>query len=142
MKVKISLLEDIKDAPWDLLLLADPSSELIEEYLSRGQCFVTLIHDEIVGVFVLIRTRPETMELVNVAVRDDFQGKGIGKQLVLSAIDKAKEQGAKTIEIGTGTQACTNSRYIRNVDFASLASIGTFSFGIMKKRSMRMEFSV
>ncbi|MEK4511956.1 GNAT family N-acetyltransferase [Paenibacillus anaericanus] len=105
MKVKISLLEDIKDAPWDLLLLADPSSELIEEYLSRGQCFVTLIHDEIVGVFVLIRTRPETMELVNVAVRDDFQGKGIGKQLVLSAIDKAKEQGAKTIEIGTGNSS-------------------------------------
>lgn len=105
MKVKISLLEDIKDAPWDLLLLADPSSELIEEYLSRGQCFVTLIHDAIVGVFVLIRTRPETMELVNVAVRDDFQGKGIGKQLVLSAIDKAKEQGAKTIEIGTGNSS-------------------------------------
>lgn len=105
MKVKINLLEDIKDAPWELLLLADPSKELVEEYLIRGQCFITPIHDEIVGVFVLIRTRPETMELVNIAVRDDFQGKGIGKQLVLSAIDKAKEQGAKTIEIGTGNSS-------------------------------------
>ncbi|MDQ0088500.1 ribosomal protein S18 acetylase RimI-like enzyme [Paenibacillus anaericanus] len=105
MKVKISLLEDIKDAPWDLLLLADPSKELVEEYLSRGQCFVTSIQNEIVGVFVLIRTRPETMELVNVAVREDFQGKGIGKQLVLSAIGMVKEQGAKTIEIGTGNSS-------------------------------------
>lgn len=105
MKVKISLLEDIKDTPWDLLLLADPSKELIEEYLSRGQCFVISIHNEIVGVFVLIRTRPDTMELVNVAVRDDFQGKGIGKQLVLSAVGMAKEQGAKTIEIGTGNSS-------------------------------------
>lgn len=102
MDVNISLLEDIKDAPFELLLLADPSENLVREYLSRGHCFVATKNDEVIGVIVLIRTRPETIEIVNVAVHEDHQNKGIGKQLVLFAIDKAREQNMKTIEIGTG----------------------------------------
>lgn len=102
MDVSISLIEDIKDAPFELLLLADPSENLVKEYLSRGQCFIATNNDEVIGVIVLIRTRPETIEIVNVAVHEDHQNKGIGKKLVLFAIDKAREENMKTIEIGTG----------------------------------------
>ncbi|AOZ94506.1 GNAT family N-acetyltransferase [Paenibacillus crassostreae] len=100
--MKIRLLEVIEDSPIELLLLADPSEKLVKEYLSRGQCFVATKNDEVIGVIVLIRTRPETIEIVNIAVREDHQNKGIGKRLVLFAIDKAKEQHIKTVEIGTG----------------------------------------
>jgi len=102
MDVKIRLLEAIEDAPLELLLLADPSEKLVKEYLSRGQCYVAMKNDEVIGVIVLIRTRPETIEIANIAVREDHQNKGFGKRLVLFAIDKAKEQHIKTIEIGTG----------------------------------------
>jgi ribosomal protein S18 acetylase RimI-like enzyme len=57
---------------------------------------------EIVGEFVLIPTHPETVEIVNVAVKEAFQGKGIGKALISRAIEEAKRLQAKTIEIGTG----------------------------------------
>ena len=106
MDVKIRLLENHEEVPLDLLLLADPSQEMIAEYLQRGQCYVGLDErEQIIAVIVLLQTRPGTLEIVNIAVREDFQGRGIGKKLIHFAIDKAREQNAKTIEIGTGNSS-------------------------------------
>ncbi|TVX93710.1 GNAT family N-acetyltransferase [Paenibacillus agilis] len=91
--------------PMDLLLLADPSETIVTEYLQRGQCYVAEIDRRIVAVYVLLPTRPETMELVNVAVHEDLHGQGIGKHIVNHAIDQARKQGYKTIEIGTGNSS-------------------------------------
>ncbi|MDQ0350948.1 GNAT superfamily N-acetyltransferase [Alkalibacillus filiformis] len=91
--------------PIELLLLADPSRKIIEEYTARGECFIAEAERQIVGVFVLLPTRPETVELVNVAVVEDQHGKGIGKWLVMASIKKAKAIGYKTIEIGTGNSS-------------------------------------
>lgn len=91
--------------PMDLLLLADPSQKIVEEYVNRGECFVAESEQRIIGVYVLLPTRPGTVELVNVAVAEEQQGRGIGKQLVLDAIQTAKRQGFKTIEIGTGNSS-------------------------------------
>ncbi|MFJ6211698.1 GNAT family N-acetyltransferase [Lysinibacillus sp. NPDC092081] len=89
----------------ELLLLADPSREIIEEYVNRGECFVAEIEQQIIGVYVLLPTRPETVELVNVAVVEEQHGRGIGKQLVMDAIKVAKTKGYKTIDIGTGNSS-------------------------------------
>ncbi|WP_460319767.1 GNAT family N-acetyltransferase [Paenibacillus sp. YSY-4.3] len=86
-------------------MLADPSERNVKEYLSRGQCYIATNGLETIGVFVLLRTRPETIEIMNIAVREDYQGQGIGKQLVLRAIGEAIEQQAMTIEIGTGNSS-------------------------------------
>lgn len=102
MNVQLRPLASQEATPYDLLLLADPSRKLVDEYLSRGTCFVASYEAEIVGVLVLIRTRPEMMEIVNVAVKETYQGKGIGNKLILYAIEQAKELGIKTLEIGTG----------------------------------------
>ena len=64
----------------ELLLLADPSTDLVQEYLGRGTCFVAEQDGEVVGVYVLLPTRPSTIELVNVAVAESHQGQGIGKR--------------------------------------------------------------
>lgn len=88
--------------PLELLLLADPSEKLVREYVSRGKCFI-MDHDGLIlGAYVLIPTRPETVEIVNIAVNEGYHGQGYGKQLVLHAIETAKREGFKTIEIGTG----------------------------------------
>jgi len=94
-----------EDSPIKLLLLADPSQKLVEDYLKRGECFLAEINHQIVGVYVLLPTRPETVELVNVAVTEKLHGKGIGKQLVSHAIETARSSGYKTIEIGTGNSS-------------------------------------
>lgn len=91
--------------PMELLLLADPASEIVEAYVYRGECFIVELEKETIGVFVLLPTRPETVELVNVAVAENHQGKGIGKWLVLEAVKKAKTKGYKVVEIGTGNSS-------------------------------------
>ena len=100
--MKIRKLIEGEIPPMELLLLADPSEKIVEEYVNRGEIFVAECKKQIIGVYVLIPTRPETVELVNVAVVEEQHGRGIGKQLVMHAIQVAKTKGYKTIEIGTG----------------------------------------
>ncbi|ADO55571.1 MULTISPECIES: GNAT family N-acetyltransferase [Paenibacillus] len=103
--MNIRLLKPNENCPLELLLLADPSRQLVEEYLKRGQCYVAEIEHQIVGVYVLLPTRPETIEVVNIAVAEVMHGKGIGRQLVTHAIETARSQGYKTLEIGTGNSS-------------------------------------
>ncbi|SOC39749.1 GNAT family N-acetyltransferase [Ureibacillus acetophenoni] len=98
-------LNDQEKPPMNLLLLADPSIKIVEGYLARGKCYVVEVDHEMIGVYVLLPTRPETVEIVNVAVEGKHQGKGLGKQMVLDAIQKARGNGYKTIEIGTGNSS-------------------------------------
>ncbi|WP_391560075.1 GNAT family N-acetyltransferase, partial [Robertmurraya sp.] len=76
-----------EEPPMDLLLLADPSRILVEEYIQRGVCFVAESDGQIIGIYVLLPTRPETVELVNIAVIEDQHGKGLGKQLIMNAME-------------------------------------------------------
>lgn len=105
MKMDIRKLNRGEKLPIELLLLADPSREIVEEYVNRGDCFIAEIEQQTIGVYVLLPTRPETVELVNVAVIEDQNGRGIGKRLVLDAIRVAKTKGYKTLEIGTGNSS-------------------------------------
>jgi ribosomal protein S18 acetylase RimI-like enzyme len=43
------------------------------------------------------------MEIVNLAVGEQYQGKGVGKRLIRHAIATAREMKARTLEIGTGS---------------------------------------
>ncbi|WP_102271778.1 GNAT family N-acetyltransferase [Cytobacillus massiliigabonensis] len=103
--MEIRRLYNHEKLPMSLLLLADPSQKLIEEYVNRGECFILEKNKEIIGVYVLLQTRPETVELINLAVSESEQGKGIGKKLILDAIHRSKEKGYKTMEIGTGNSS-------------------------------------
>mgnify|MGYP002553211527 FL=1 len=103
--MNIRLLNDDEQPPMNLLLLADPSKAMIGEYLHRGECYLSEEDGEIIGVYVLLPTRPGTIEIVNLAVEEGRQGMGIGKALVMDAIHRARSQGYKTLEIGTGNSS-------------------------------------
>lgn len=103
--MKIRKLGNDELPPLDLLLVADPSQNLVEDYIARGICYIVEDSQKLVGVYVLLPTRPETVELVNISVVESQQGKGIGKKLVLHALQISKEHGFKTIEIGTGNSS-------------------------------------
>ena len=98
----IRKLQPDEPFPMELLVLADESLELVEEYIQRGQCFVAEADHKIIGEYVLLPTRPATVELVNIAVNESWQGRGIGKQLVNHAVQHARMLGYQTIEVGTG----------------------------------------
>ena len=103
--MNIRLLSDKENPPMDLLLLADPSPKMVEEYLKEGESYIAESENQLIGIYVLLPTRPETVEIVNVAVAEKYQSRGIGKLLVKDAIEKAKIKGFKTIEVGTGNSS-------------------------------------
>jgi len=104
-KLVIRQMTESDTVPFDLLTLADPNLELVKSYLKRGDAYLARMEEETVGVYVLIDTRPDTMELVNIAVDEKLHGMGIGKKLVLHAIETAKSAGVKTLEVGTGNSS-------------------------------------
>ncbi len=103
--VSIRRLRAGEGYPISLLLQADPCEEVVRSYIRRGQCFVAARDAQTVGVYVLIDTRPQTVELVNVAVAEAERGQGIGKRLVCHAIDTARSMGCRTVEVGTGNSS-------------------------------------
>ncbi|MBS4209443.1 GNAT family N-acetyltransferase [Bacillus sp. FJAT-50079] len=102
--MKIRGLHEHEQAPMDLLLLADPSPEKIEDYVNKGECFLAEKDGEMIGVYVLLPIRIGVVELVNIAIREEQQGNGLGKQLVMDAIQRAKRK-YKVIEVGTGNSS-------------------------------------
>jgi ribosomal protein S18 acetylase RimI-like enzyme len=102
MNINISKLNTKSDAPMDLLLLADPSEELVKSYLEKGICYTAVLDGETVGVILIMETKPHTIEVMNLAVKEELHNNGIGKQLLLYVIEEIKKGDTKTIEIGTG----------------------------------------
>lgn len=100
--LKIRELQLTEEYPLHLFLLADPELGMVESYAYRSSCFVLEENHEIVGSYLLLPTRPKTIELVNIAVLTKKQGRGYGKELVKHAIATARTLGYQTIEVGTG----------------------------------------
>ncbi|MFJ2045321.1 MULTISPECIES: GNAT family N-acetyltransferase [Paenibacillus] len=105
VKLSFRILDWEEEKPYQLLLMADPSKAIVDEYLSRGVCFIAEYEGEMVGEFVLLKTRPETVEIVNIAVQEELQGQGVGKHMIKEAIEAARRLGGRTVEIGTGNSS-------------------------------------
>ena len=101
------------EAPWHLLLLADPSRERVKRYLPGSTCFGARQTTQftpsglgaLIGVCVLV---PEgdglhRWELMNMAVSTAWQSKGIGSALLQRAIREMRERGVQQLEVGTGS---------------------------------------
>lgn len=99
--LEIRRLKESEPIPYDLLLLADPSRELLNNYLSDADVFIALYKGRVVASYVMCSISPETSEIKAIAVDEKHQGKGAGKLLLHHAFQQAKEKGYKTIAIGT-----------------------------------------
>jgi ribosomal protein S18 acetylase RimI-like enzyme len=90
---------------YDLLLLADPSKDLIDEYLKQSDIFTAKQNDKTIGVIVLFPLSVETVEIKNVAVKPEFQGQGIGSYLIENVVQVALSNSQKSICIGTANSS-------------------------------------
>lgn len=88
-----------------LLLLADPEWLHIQRYLPDSHCFVAKEEGKSVGIIAIMPVRSNTMEIMNIAVRPDRQGRRYGRQLIAVALAYADKQGATTVEVGTGNSS-------------------------------------
>ena len=87
--------------PLDLLLTADPALPQVVRYLSQGIPFAAVMHGTTVGACILVK-REGFYDIVNLAVTDDWQGKGVMRDLLYFAMDYARTRGGRYMEIGAG----------------------------------------
>ena len=104
--MEIRKVEKDKKRYLDLLLLADEQEDMIDCYLERGTMY-TLLEDGIVKAECVVTDEGGgILELKNIAVKPDCQGKGYGKTLIDFLIRTYKEQYT-LLQVGTGDSPST-----------------------------------
>lgn len=115
--MQIERLEDYKLAPMALLLLADPSEEAIARYLATSELLVAKSEEKIAGIIVLQLIAPMQMEIMNLAVDENYQRRGIGRNLIMAALDYAKSRGAQSVKIATGNSSIHQLKLYQSCGF-------------------------
>lgn len=101
----------------ELLLLADPNEELIKKYLVTGIAYAAFSNQRLVGAFILIPINSDRIELANLAVFEEFQGQGVGKNLLKLAIEVATTANYQFLNVGTGTTSFSALALYQKVGF-------------------------
>jgi ribosomal protein S18 acetylase RimI-like enzyme len=107
--------------PWDLLLLADPSRELVEDYIKVSIVLGLQNAGEIAGVIVVTPLSPTSWEIKNLATRPKHQGKGLGTTLLKEALKACAERGASEVWIGTGNSSIKQLKLYQKIGFRMVA---------------------
>lgn len=116
-KLLIRQLNDSELVPYYLLLLADDTIAAIDKYLENGELFVTEIEGEIMAAFILKVESKETIEIKNIAVAEEFQGKGIGSILLKYITENVKNRGFKNLLVGTCDQCFKEIEFYKKSGF-------------------------
>ena len=103
--MEIRKVETDKKRYRDLLLLADEQEDMVDRYLERGTMYV-LEDDGIRAECVVTDKGNGILELKNIAVEPDFQGRGYGKALVDFLIETYAGQYT-VLQVGTGDSPST-----------------------------------
>ena len=101
----IKKVETDKKRYLDLLLLADEQEDMVDRYLERGTMYV-LEDDGIRAECVVTDEGDGILELKNIAVDPDFQGRGYGKAMVNFLVRTYRGQYT-VLQVGTGDSPFT-----------------------------------
>ena len=103
--MEIKKVETDKKKYMGLLLLADEQEDMVDRYLERGTMYV-LEDDGVKAECVVTDEGDGILELKNLAVEPDFQGRGYGKAMVDFLVRTYKEQYT-VLQVGTGDSPST-----------------------------------
>ena len=118
----ISKVVENKKDYLSLLLLADESEAMIDEYLARGEMFV-LDDDGVKAECVITKESDGVYELKNISVDPGCQRKGYGKRLVEYMLSHYSD--CRRMLVGTGDCESTLSFY-RKCGFAESHRVKDF----------------
>lgn len=106
----------------DLLMLNDPEGTIIN---TGGFLWLAKTGETIVGSAGIMKEPGGLFELVKMTVEDAYKGKGIGKILLETCIAKAKECGAKKLELFSNSQLTTALKLYEKYGFKQVEVTGS-----------------
>lgn len=119
MSIVIAKAEpDEVEALFPLLLMAEPSESALRWSLNNlsDTVYKVSIDEEVVGVATM-RWQSEPCEIVELAVREDRQGQGVGRRVIEWLIDEARRRGKEQILVGTGNASIGNIVFYQRCGF-------------------------
>lgn len=88
-----------------LLLLGDEQEDMIDKYLDAGWMFA-LENDGIQAICVVTEEDGGILEIKNIAVEPEHQGKGLGRMLIEFIAEKYRDSHS-ILQVGTGDSPLT-----------------------------------
>ena len=104
--IRITEVSSHKSDYMELLLLGDEQEEMIMRYLDCGRMFALKKDDIVCAVCVVTDEGDFTLELKNIAVAEQFQRQGLGRQLI-SFIESRFAGAFRKLILGTGDSPLT-----------------------------------
>lgn len=104
------------EPPWELLLLADPSEEMVRGYLTHSELFGCFSGKACIAVAAVAPVGEGVCELKNLAVTPPWQRRGIGRLLLGYVCDCCAEK-FQAMEVGTGNSSIGNQHFYRSLGF-------------------------
>ena len=95
-----------KKAYLDLLLLADEQEDMVDRYLFSSDMYIILDDDIVVGEFVVSDEGNGVVELKNLAIKPELQGRGYGRACI-TFIKEIYAPAFTTLIVGTGDSPLT-----------------------------------
>ena len=103
--MEIRKVETDKKEYMPLLLLADEQEDMIDRYLERGDMYV-LENGGVKAVCVVTDEGEGILEIKNLAVSPESQGKGYGRRMIRFVADSYRDR-FKVLYVGTGDSPAT-----------------------------------
>jgi GNAT superfamily N-acetyltransferase len=88
----------------DLEILDDPKKTILD---GGGVIYMAQADDQIVGSSALIKNTDDVYELAKMAVKKEWQGKGISKLLIEKCLNTARSRNAKKLTLYSNSQLQT-----------------------------------
>lgn len=111
--------------PFDLAQLENPEDSILKK---GGEIIFAQIEGEIVGTVALVPHGENSCEMIKMGVKPSAQGKGVGKILGKSIIQKAKELGFSGMELYSSTKLESALRLYQKLGFQQV-EIGCNPYG-------------
>lgn len=112
---------DIPELAW----LADgeviPAEQHLD-YAERGLSWLALANDQPVG-FVLAEAHPSSLFIVELSVDLNWQGKGIGRQLIARVADCARKRGLTALTLTTFRDVPWNAPFYARLGFEMMTRL-------------------
>ena len=110
--------ETFRDLP-DLAWIADDEDMSVEshlKYVIKGTSWVAEVDDQIIG-FLCAELVARDLHIWEMAVRQEWQGKGIGRRLMKTAIEHARRHRFRAVTLTTFREVPWNEPFYRSLGF-------------------------
>lgn len=116
--VRVETYDGPREELRGLFELAEDSAAELDSYLHAGRVLTATVGLDVVGHLQLVETdRPGQTEIKNMAVREDWQGGGIGARLVRAALDLLAAEGGTAMLVATAAADVGNLRFYQRQGF-------------------------